>query len=214
MRSPSANLRLLEINPNKENVEIVHWYFVNDKNLELIKKQAIREGDQILILPSEQSEEVGGLSNLTDALSTAKIDSSFDNTKASEEKVNLLQMTNYAHDVAEALNVKGDVEVVTSEGLTGKKRQAKGWYDPKTGKITIVADNHTNAADIEQTMLHGAVAHKGLRALFGERFTTFLDNVFTNADVEVRQGITDLMNKNNWDARKATEEYLASLAKQ
>ncbi len=61
------------------------------------------------------------------------------------------QMTNYAHDVAEALNVKGDVEVVTSEGLTGKKKQAKGWYDPKTGKITIVADNHTNAADIEQT---------------------------------------------------------------
>lgn len=55
---------LLEVNPNKDNVEIVHWYFVNDKNLELIKKQAIREGDQILILPSEKSEEVGGLSTL------------------------------------------------------------------------------------------------------------------------------------------------------
>ena len=53
---------LLEVNPHKDNVEIVHGYFVNDKNLELIKKQAIREGDQILILPSEQSEEVGGLS--------------------------------------------------------------------------------------------------------------------------------------------------------
>ncbi len=134
----------------------------------------------------------------------------------SDEKLadsnHLQQMTNYAHDVAEALNVKGDVEVVTSEGLKGKKKQAKGWYDPKTGKITIVADNHTNAADIEQTMLHEAVAHKGLRALFGERFTTFLDNVFTNADAEVRQGITDLMSKNNWDARTATEEYLANLA--
>ncbi len=63
----------------------------------------------------------------------------------------LQQMTDYAHDIAEALNVNGDVEVVTSEGLKGKKKQAKGWYDPKTGKITIVADNHTNAADIEQT---------------------------------------------------------------
>ena len=128
------------------------------------------------------------------------------------EKVNLQQMTDYAHDVAEALNVNGDVDVVTSEGLTGKKKQAKGWYDTKTGKITIVADNHTSLADMEQTMLHEAVAHKGLRALFGERFTTFLDNVFTNADADVRQGITDLMSKNNWDARKATEEYLASLA--
>ena len=54
-------------------MEIVHWHFVNDKNLGLIKKQAIREGDQLLILPSEQSEEVGGLSNLTDDLSAAKI---------------------------------------------------------------------------------------------------------------------------------------------
>lgn len=61
---------LLEVNPNKDNVEVVHWYFVNDKNLELIKKQAIREGDQVLILPSDNSEEVGGLSNLTDDLSS------------------------------------------------------------------------------------------------------------------------------------------------
>ncbi len=80
-------------------------------------------------------------------------------------------MTNYAHDVAEALNVNGDVEVVTSEGLIGKKKQAKGWYDTKTGKITIVADNHTSLADMEQTMLHEAVAHKGLRAQCAHRLS-------------------------------------------
>ena len=70
---------LLEVNSNKDNVEIVHWHFVNDKNLGLIKKQAIREGDQVLILPSEQSEEVGGLSNLTDDLSSAKIQQKVEN---------------------------------------------------------------------------------------------------------------------------------------
>lgn len=80
---------LLEVNPNKDNVEIVHWHFVNDKNLGLIKKQAIREGDQVLILPSEQSEEVGGLSNLTDDLSAAKIDNSFETTKENGEKFSL-----------------------------------------------------------------------------------------------------------------------------
>ena len=77
---------LLEVNPNKDNVEIVHWHFVNDKNLGLIKKQAIREGDQVLILPSEQSEEVGGLSNLTDDLSAANIDNSSETAKESEGK--------------------------------------------------------------------------------------------------------------------------------
>lgn len=80
---------LLEVNPNKDNVEIVHWHFVNDKNLGLIKKQAIREGDQVLILPSEQSEEVGGLSNLTDDLSAAKIDNSSETTKENGEKFSL-----------------------------------------------------------------------------------------------------------------------------
>lgn len=80
---------LLEVNPNKDNVEIVHWHFVNDKNLGLIKKQAIREGDQVLILPSEQSEEVGGLSNLTDDLSAAKIDNSSETTKKNGEKFSL-----------------------------------------------------------------------------------------------------------------------------
>lgn len=80
---------LLEVNPNKDNVEIVHWHFVNDKNLGLIKKQAIREGDQVLILPSEKSEEVGGLSNLTDDLSAAKIDNSSETAKENGEKFSL-----------------------------------------------------------------------------------------------------------------------------
>lgn len=63
---------LLEINPSKNAVEIIHWHYVNDKNLGLIKKQAIREGGQVLILPSENSEEVGGLSNLTDGQQVEK----------------------------------------------------------------------------------------------------------------------------------------------
>lgn len=80
---------LLEVNPNKDNVEIVHWHFVNDKNLGLIKKQAIREGDQVLILPSEQSEEVGGLSNLTDGLSAANIANPSETSKGNAEKFSL-----------------------------------------------------------------------------------------------------------------------------
>ena len=80
---------LLEVNPNKDNVEIVHWHFVNDKNLGLIKKQAIREGDQVLILPSEQSEEVGGLSNLTDGLSAANVANSSETSKGNAGKFSL-----------------------------------------------------------------------------------------------------------------------------
>lgn len=106
-----------------------------------------------------------------------------------------------------------NVEVVTDAStLDGKKQRAKGFYSKSTGKITIVIPNHTSMFDVEQTLLHEAVAHYGLRQLFGEHFDTFLDNVFNNADENIRRRIVDMAAKNGWDFHKATEEYLASLA--
>lgn len=114
--------------------------------------------------------------------------------------------------LAEKLHLD-NVEVVTDASvLDGKKQRAKGFYSKSTGKITIVIPNHTSAFDVEQTLLHEAVAHYGLRQLFGEHFDTFLDNVFNNADETIRKRIVDMAAKNGWDFRKATEEYLASLA--
>ena len=106
-----------------------------------------------------------------------------------------------------------NVEVVTDAStLDGKKQRAKGFYSKSTGKITIVIPNHMSMFDVEQTLLHEAVAHYGLRQLFGEHFDTFLDNVFNNADEIIRRRIVDMASKNGWDFRKATEEYLAGLA--
>lgn len=94
----------------------------------------------------------------------------------------------------------------------GKTHYPKGFYNRATDKIVIVIPNNSSTFDAEQTLLHEAVAHYGLRRLFGEHFDTFLDNVFNNADVEVRRKIVALAQKNGWDTRLATEEYLASLA--
>ena len=115
-------------------------------------------------------------------------------------------------ELAEKLNL-GNVDIVTdANALEGKKATAKGFYSKSTGRITIVIPNNANVADVEQTLLHEAVAHYGLRQLFGEHFDTFLDNVFNNASEEVRRKIVELAAKNGWDFRKATEEYLATLA--
>ena len=106
-----------------------------------------------------------------------------------------------------------NVEVVTDASvLEGRKQRAKGFYSKSTGKIAIVIPNHASTFDVEQTLLHEAVAHYGLRQLFGEHFDTFLDNVFNNADETIRRHIVNMAAKNGWDFRKATEEYLASLA--
>lgn len=122
------------------------------------------------------------------------------------------RMAERVESLAEKLHL-GNVEVVTDASvLEGKKQRAKGFYSKSTGKITIVIPNHTSTFDVEQTLLHEAVAHYGLRQLFGEHFDTFLDNVFNNADETIRKRIVDMAAKNGWDFHKATEEYLASLA--
>ena len=123
-------------------------------------------------------------------------------------------MVRRAENLARKLHLD-NVEIVTDAStLSGRRAKAKGFYNPVTGKITIVIPNHTSEFDVAQTLLHEAVAHYGLRQLFGEHFDTFLDNVYNNADVDVRRKIVELAKKNGWDTRLATEEYLASLAEE
>ena len=118
--------------------------------------------------------------------SVAKIVQNFENPSIDEEKnspnrITLRkQMAERVKELAEKLNLN-NVEIVTNTSqLTGKQKRAKGFFNVKTGKITIVIPNNASIADVEQTLLHEAVAHYGLRQLFGTEFNTFLDNVFNN----------------------------------
>ena len=115
------------------------------------------------------------------------------------------------NDVARKLGLNVEVKTDT-EGLTGRRARAKGWYDTKTGKIAIILPNHTSGQDVMRTILHEGVAHHGLRELFGEDFDTFLENVYNNASKEIREAINRLAAKNDWDFKVATEEYLAGMA--
>lgn len=120
------------------------------------------------------------------------------------------KMAQKATELAEKLNTPIEVRE-TTEGLTGKKAKAKGWYDVKSGNIVVVVSNHGSIEDIQATVLHEVVAHKGLRQMFGEHFDTFLDNVYNNVDAEIRAEI-DALTEKYGNTREATEEYLASLA--
>lgn len=122
------------------------------------------------------------------------------------------RMADRAREVADILNLD-NVEIVTDVStLQGRRAKAKGFYSRDNGKIVIVVPNHVDIADIEQTVLHEAVAHYGLRKLFGSNFDTFINNVYNNADENVRREIVQLAAQHNWDFAVATEEYLASLA--
>ena len=82
----------------------------------------------------------------------------------------------------------------------------------RTGKITVVVPNHANIADIEKTILHEAVAHHGLRELFGEEFDNMIESIFMQVDEATRLEIMRKSSKRGWDYVTATEEYLASMA--
>ena len=139
-----------------------------------------------------------------------------------------------AHDVAKDWLEKlhtGDIttvydsidDVPGSAGFSARRRQSKGWYDPKTGKIVIVMGNHRSPEDVLRTILHESVAHYGLRKLFGVHFDDFLDNVYDAAERGIRETIDAKMQAlkdkgtgskrtdEEW-RRAATEEYLADLS--
>ena len=76
-------LVLLEVNETKDNVEVVHWHYLDNRGVEKIKRQAAREDGQLLILPSDNTEEVGALSDPTQGLSSA---GKVSETSASEQE--------------------------------------------------------------------------------------------------------------------------------
>ena len=133
-------------------------------------------------------------------------------TTTAQPTANTETLTNHAESIVQNLHLN-NVEIVSDgSSLNGEQATAKGFYNKRTGKIVVVAGNHTDIADIEKTVLHEAVAHHGLRELFGNDFDNFLDTVFAKADIETRQQIAHLSAKHGWNIRTATEEYLASMA--
>lgn len=133
-------------------------------------------------------------------------------TATTQPTANVEELTEHAESVVQNLHLNNVEIVADGSSLNGEQATAKGFYDKRTGKIVVVASNHTDIADIEKTVLHEAVAHHGLRELFGDNFDNFLDTVFAKADIETRRQIAHLSAKHGWNIRTATEEYLASMA--
>lgn len=123
-----------------------------------------------------------------------------------------------ALDMGSRLNIKLRIVEDLSEikdsdrSRETRKRRSYGWFEIGSNEIIIVLPNNRTVADVENTVLHEAVAHYGLRQLFGDDFNIFLDNVYNNAGDDVRKAIDDMKERKGMSHRVATEEYLASLA--
>ncbi len=149
------------------------------------------------------------------SVSAAKVENESDTTQLNDVKDSTEAKTAAINSLYKEMNLQDDITVLTStEGLTGKRATAQGWYDPRTGRITIVLPNNADAADVKKTFFHEAVGHYGLRKLVGEdNYNDFLDHVYSNAEKGIAQDIDKLAEeKYKGNRRTATEEYMSTLA--
>lgn len=120
-----------------------------------------------------------------------------------------------AEILGEKVRIVRDVNEIENrnEKVQENQRKSKGWFNTDTREIVVVLPNATGIEDVQATILHEAVGHKGLRELVGDdRFDDFLDKVYAAASLETRKKIVDLAKQNHWNFRLATEEYIAGLA--
>lgn len=129
------------------------------------------------------------------------------------EEARKQEMRSAVEDMAGRLHLNNvDIVDKPAERGAGRRERAKGMFERSTGRITINIGNCADKRDAVVTLLHEAVAHHGLRKLFGENFETFLDNVYNSANAEIHRIIDKHSRRYGGDKRTATEEYMASLA--
>lgn len=172
------------------------------------------DNDDVLFRASDVQSELDSITNGTHRVTASSERDQAERSREMYIEDKVQEMRTAVTDAAAKMNLV-NVEVITSaDELTEQKRRAKGWFDTKTKKITIVLSNHTSVEDAIKTLMHEAVAHYGLRMLFGDNFDTFLDNVYKTVPNDIARKIVQLAMRNGWNIRTATEEYLASLAEE
>lgn len=196
---------------NKRTRETTKAYSYEATKIELLAGQ---HGDVTMTSPRNSNNSITAANLLKGVEKSYDAGHFFEGYSEKSAEKTRQEKTQAAQKATENLNLGGRVVVHESaEGLEGKETTAKGWYDTQTGQIHVVLSNNADAADVTQTILHEAVAHHGLRELFGHNvMDAFLDSVLAAASQKVKDAINELRRGKGWNFRTATEEYLAGLA--
>lgn len=127
-------ITVLEVSDNKDNVEVVGWYTLDERNLGRIKRQAERNGGELIML-TPKDDKVESLS--TPPLSSAaKIDNSSETAKENGEKFSLKDEKTLA-----------GVHNITEEKLR-KALKLGGFANPSLAVIDTNKTGHDNFGEI------------------------------------------------------------------
>ena len=122
-----------------------------------------------------------------------------------------------ARDIAKRLNANVEFiydphQLDFSHGEFGFQAMAKGWYDMENDKLVLNLANNKNVEDVEFTLLHEVVGHRGLYKLFGDKYIDFLKEIYHRASPEVAKKFKISSYEKEVDIYNKIDEYLADIA--
>ena len=97
--------------------------------------------------------------------------------------------------------VKGD-RTTTTPGL----------FDPKSGKVYLIASNLHNANDVALTIAHEVAGHFGLRSMLGGTYTGTMDSLYAGNPAVRKQADAKMAEDPKLSQQVAVEEVLADMA--
>ena len=105
-----------------------------------------------------------------------------------------------------------EIEDAQKQRAQGKNKYVSGWFEPESGKVYIYLPDVQSIKDIDYTVIHEVVAHKGLRALLGEqRYKEFCMVVWNSMSKQAQEYYIQYPGVDG-DQAKAADEYIAYLA--
>lgn len=148
-------------------------------------------------------ESVEGEKRSTD--STGRVES--DNDVKEKQKI-VERISKQLNTDVIVYNTPDDIPSNKKDAYLEKKKASKGWYIGN--KVYVVLSNHINALDVQETLLHEIVGHKGIKDMLGrEKHEQLLTKIF---DVLPKEVQAELNEKYKGDKYIAADEYIAKLA--
>ena len=156
-------ITVLEVNDNKDNVEVVGWYTLDERNLGRIKRQAERNGGELIML-TPKDDKVESLS--TPPLSSAaKIDNSSETAKENGEKFSLKDEK--IKSVAEKFGVNED-DVAMYANAVERGSTADAARARANIKRYLLQANEDKISSFKELMKYTVPVNEALKENFGD----------------------------------------------
>ena len=105
-----------------------------------------------------------------------------------------------------------DVDLPSAKAVIEEGQRVVGWYNVATGEVCLYMPNIESIADVDSTIVHEVVAHKGISLMLGkDGFNALCDRVWQMMSEDARNAYINYPGVDG-DPRKAADEYIAHLA--